>query len=187
MRVLGICGSLGEKSYNKAILRTAQQLAPEGMVIDIYEGIGNFPFYNDDLAASAFPAVVTELKDKIRSANGVLIVTPEYNHGIPGVLKNALDWASRPTGESAWPGKPVAMMGAATAQGGTVRAQTQLRLNLLPLNAYPLPRPEVLINNVRAKFDDGMNFTDEQGRTFMQQQLVAFAQWIRRLERGLES
>lgn len=187
IRVLGIAGSLRKGSLNRAILRTAQELVPEGMVIDIYEGIGDFPFYNDDLIAeSGFPAVVKEFRDRVKAADGILIVTPEYNHGIPAVLKNAIDWGSRPTGDSAWNGKPLALMGAANAQGGTVRAQTQLRMYAVPLNMYVLPRPEVLINNARAKFDEELNFTDQQGRDFMQQQLAAFAQWIRRLEKGLE-
>ena len=187
IRVLGIAGSLRKGSLNRAILRTAQELVPEGMAIDIYEGIGDFPFYNDDLIAeSGFPAVVNEFRDRVKAADGILIVTPEYNHGIPAVLKNAIDWGSRPTGDSAWNGKPLAMMGAANAQGGTVRAQTQLRMYAVPLNMYVLPRPEVLINNARAKFDEELNFTDQQGRDFMQQQLAAFAQWIRRLQKGLE-
>jgi chromate reductase len=188
IRVLGVAGSLRKGSLNRAILRTAQELAPEGMVIDIFEGIGDFPFYNDDLIEEAgFPASVTAFKDRVKSADGVLFVTPEYNHGIPAVLKNAIDWASRPVGDSAWNGKPMAIMGAANAQGGTVRAQTQLRMYAVPLNMYVLPRPEVLINNARAKFDEQLNFTDEQGRDFMRQLLAAFAQWIHRLQAGLVS
>jgi chromate reductase len=186
LHILGICGSLRKDSLNAAILRAAQQLVPEGMTIEIYEGIGEFPHYDQDVADAGFPAQVTEFKDKVKAADCVLMVTPEYNNGIPGVLKNALDWGSRPTGDSCWAGKPLAIMGAATAQGGTVRAQMQLRENARPLDMQVLARPEVLINNARAKFDAELNFTDEQGRTFMQQQLSAFSDFIRRLQRGLE-
>lgn len=183
IRVLGVSGSFRNTSLNSALLRAASQLVPEGMAIDIFEGIEKFPFYSDDLIAEeGFPAEVNEFKDRLKAADGVLIVTPEYNHGIPAVLKNAIDWASRPVGDSAWAGKPLAIMGCANGQGGTVRAQVQLRMYAVPLGMYALPRPEVLINNARAKFDEDLNFTDEQGRNFMQQQLEAFSTWIRRLQ-----
>ena len=183
IRVLGISGSFRQTSLNSALLRAASQLVPEGMAIDIYEGIEKFPFYSDDLIAeSGFPAEVTEFKDRLKAASGVLIVTPEYNHGIPAVLKNAIDWASRPVGDSAWANKPLAIMGAANGQNGTVRAQVQLRMYAVPLGMYALPRPEVLINNARAKFDEDLNFTDEAGRKFVQQQREEFALWIRRLQ-----
>jgi chromate reductase len=182
IRVLGISGSFRKNSLNSALLRAAQGLVPEGMAIDIYEGIEHFPFYSDDLIAeSGFPEQVTEFKDRLKASSGVLIVTPEYNHGIPAVLKNAIDWASRPVGDSAWANKPLAIMGAANGQNGTVRAQVQLRMYAVPLGMYALPRPEVLINNARNKFDEELNFTDEQGRTFIQQQLEAFSLWIQRL------
>lgn len=186
IRVLGISGSFRKSSMNTALLRAAQTLVPEGMAIDIYEGIERFPFYSDDLIAeSGFPAEVNEFKDRVKAADGILIATPEYNHGIPAVLKNAIDWGSRPVGDSAWMGKPLAMMGAANGQNGTVRAQVQLRMYAVPLGMYALPRPEVLINNARNKFDEDLNFTDEAGRNFIQQQLEAFATWIRRMQADL--
>jgi chromate reductase len=186
LHILGIAGSLRLQSYNRALLRAATELVPEGMRIEIYEGIEQFPFYNDDLAGTAYPANVAAFKDKLRAADGILIVTPEYNWGIPGVLKNAIEWGSRPGNENAWAGKPLAIMGVSTGQTGTVRGQMQLRQYATVLNMHTLNRPEVLVNNARAKFDEALNFTDETGRGFVQQQLAAFAQWIRRLQRGLE-
>jgi len=186
LRILGVAGSLREQSYNRALLRAARDLGPEGMRIDIYDGIDQFPFYNEDLAGSAYPVNVAAFKDRIRAADGILIVTPEYNWGIPGVLKNAIEWASRPGSDNAWAGKPLAIMGASTGQSGTVRGQMQLRQYATVLNMFTLNRPEVLVNNARAKFDEDMNFVDETGRGFVQQQLAAFAQWIHRLQRGLD-
>src|SRR2546421_8383271 len=123
LKILGIAGSLRKTSYNKGALRAAQQLCPEGTKIEVFELDGIPPFNQDDEGKP--PARVSELKAKIRAADAVLLVTPEYNYGIPGVLKNAIDWASRPYGDSAWNGKPVAIMSAAMSMGGGVRAQYQ--------------------------------------------------------------
>jgi chromate reductase len=135
--------------------------------------------------AEAYPEVVKELKRRIRDADGVLIVTPEYNYGLPGVLKNAIDWASRPYGDSAWEGKPLAITGASPGQGGTVRAQLQLRQAAIFLNMLPLNRPEVLVSGADSRFDAGLNLTDETSRKFVRDELEAFAQWIERLRLGL--
>lgn len=185
LTVLGIAGSLRRGSYNKALLRAAQQEAPAGMTIDIYEDLASLPLYNLDVEREAFPQVVTDLKERIRAADGVLIVTPEYNHGMPGVLKNAIDWASRPSGDSAWEGKPLAMMGASPGQGGTVRAQGQLRQATVFLNMLPLNRPEVLVAAAHTKFDADMNITDDTTLKFVREQLEAYARWIERLKAGL--
>jgi chromate reductase len=184
--VLGIAGSLRRDSFNKALLRAAQQLAPPGMMINIYEDLGSIPPYNTDVEAEAYPEVAKELKRRIRAAEGILIVTPEYNYGLPGVLKNAIDWASRPyPGDSAWEGKPLAIMGASPGQSGTVRAQLQLRQTAIFLNMLPLNRPEVLVGRADTKFDASLNLTDEATRKFVQDELEAFAQWIARLRLGL--
>jgi chromate reductase, NAD(P)H dehydrogenase (quinone) len=185
IEVLGIAGSLRRDSYNKALLRAAQQLAPPGMLIKIYEDLGSIPPYNTDVEAEAYPEVVNELKRRIRDADGILIVTPEYNYGLPGVLKNAIDWASRPYGDSAWEGKPLAIMGASPGQGGTVRAQLQLRQAAIFLNMLPLNRPEVLVSGADSRFDASLNLTDETSRKFVRDELEAFAQWIERLRLGL--
>lgn len=184
IKVLGIAGSLRRDSYNKALLRAAQQLAPPGMTIDTYEDLGSIPPYNGDVEAEAFPEVVEEFKQRIRAADGILIVTPEYNYGLPGVLKNAIDWASRPYGDSAWEGKPLAIMGASPGQGGTVRAQLQLRHAAVFLNMFPLNRPEVLVGGADSKFDADLNLNDEAARNFIRDELQAFAQWIERLQLG---
>ncbi|MBM3925875.1 MAG: NAD(P)H-dependent oxidoreductase [SAR202 cluster bacterium] len=184
IKVLGISGSLRRNSYNKALLRAAQHLAPNGMGIDIYDNLGSIPPYNEDVQNDSFPDVVNEFKDRIRAADGILIVTPEYNYGIPGVLKNAIDWASRPYGDSAWEGKTLAIMGASTGQGGSVRAQIQLRHAAVFLNMFPLNRPEVLVANAKDKFDDNLNLTDAAARQFIRQELEAFVQWIERLRLG---
>ena len=112
-------------------------------------------------------------------------MTPEYNYGLPGVLKNAIDWASRPYGDSAWEGKPLAIMGASPGQSGTVRAQLQLRQAAIFLNMLPLNRPEVLVGRADTKFDASLNLIDEATRKFIQDELEAFARWIERLRLGL--
>src|SRR4051794_17412520 len=123
--ILGIAGSLRRESFNKAALRAAQKLVPQGAKLDIVELDGIPPFNQDDERNA--PAKVVELKARIRAADAILIATPEYNYSIPGVLKNAIDWASRPYGDSAWSGKLVALMGASVGQFGSVRAQYHLR------------------------------------------------------------
>jgi chromate reductase len=181
IKILGIAGSLRQGSFNKALLRAAQQLAPAGMSIDTYDNLGSIPPYNGDVEAEAYPEVVNEFKRLIRAADGILIVTPEYNYGLPGVLKNAIDWASRPYGDSAWEGKPLAIMGASPGQGGTVRAQLQLRQAAIFLNMLPLNRPEVIVGGAHTSFDANLNLTNETTRKFIQEELEAFAQWIERL------
>jgi len=126
MKILGFAGSLRAASYNKALLRAARELAPEGMEIEIFD-IGGIPLYNEDVERAGVPAAVEEFRAAIRAADALLIAVPEYNHGVPGVLKNAIDWASRPPRESALAGKPAALLGASPGQTGTARAQTQMR------------------------------------------------------------
>jgi chromate reductase len=129
--------------------------------------------------------IIAHWNGRIHDADGILIVTPEYNYGLPGVLKNAIDWASRPYGDSAWEGKPLAIMGASPGQGGTVRAQLQLRQAAIFLNMLPLNRPEVLVSGADSRFDASLNLTDETSRKFVRDELEAFAQWIERLRLGL--
>lgn len=184
INVLGIVGSLRRESFNKALLRASQQLCPSRMTIEMYEGLGSIPPYDGDLENTAYPGVVEDFKGRIRAADGILIVTPEYNYGLPGVLKNAIDWASRPPDDSAWEGKPLAIMGASTGQGGTVRAQLQLRQVAIFLNMLPLNRPECLLSSAHTSFDTELNLTNEITRRFVQEELESFAQWIERLSLG---
>src|ERR1022692_1054349 len=151
LTVLGICGSLRKLSINRGLLRAAQQLTPQGVSLEFFDLLGIPPYNQDDEGKP--PGIVTEFKARIRAADAILIATPEYNYSIPGVLKNAIDWASRPYGDSAWEGKPVAVMGASGGLQGTSRAQYHLRQVFVFLNMYPLNRPEVMIAGASQKFD----------------------------------
>jgi chromate reductase, NAD(P)H dehydrogenase (quinone) len=132
--ILGLAGSLRRASYNRGALRAAQKLVPENASIEIFE-LDDIPLFNQDLENS-LPSAVADLKEKVRSAHAILFVTPEYNYSVPGVLKNAVDWASRPFGDNAWDGKPVAIMGASIGTTGTARAQYHLRQMFVFLNMY---------------------------------------------------
>lgn len=177
--ILGIAGSLRKGSYNKAILRAAQQLAPTGTVLEIFELDGIPPFNQDE--DSRPPQRVVELKARVRAADAILFATPEYNYSIPGVLKNAIDWASRPYGDNAWNEKPVAIMGASIGMLGTARAQYHLRQCFVFLNMHALNQPEVMIANASQRFDERGNLTDEKAREFIRQQLEALVAWTKRL------
>ena len=172
--VLAMCGSLRAGSYNRAALRTAIELKPPGMTIDTAD-IGSFPLYNEDVRAQGFPAPVETFRGQIAAADALLFVTPEYNYSISGVLKNAIDWASRPP-DQPFAGKPVAIMGAA-------RAQYDLRRCCVFLDMHPLNKPEVLIGQAQTKFDAAGRFTDEVGRGLIRDLLVALEQWTRRIGR----
>jgi chromate reductase len=179
LTILGIAGSLRQGSYNRMALRAAQQLAPEGAKIETFDLHGIPPFNQDEEKSP--PAIVTECKKRIRAADAILIATPEYNYGIPGVLKNAIDWASRPYGDSAWNEKPVAIISAAAGILGGARAQFQLRQCFVFLNMYPVNQPEVMIARAHEKFDANGNYTDEAGKKLIQQLLQNLADWTRRL------
>lgn len=175
--ILGFAGSLREGSYNRALLDTAAGRAPEGMRIEIFD-LAPIPLYNRDVEEQGDPEPVADLKRRIDASDGVLIATPEYQHGIPGVLKNALDWASRPPGQSVMEGKPVAMMGASPSPVGTARAHLQLRRTLLYLEADIVSTPEVLVSSASEKFEDG-RLVDEDSLGFLDQLLETFADHIR--------
>ena len=179
VRILGIAGSLRRQSYNRAALRAATRLAPEGATIDIFEIDGIPPFSEDDEQDP--PAKVVEMKRRIREADAVLFVTPEYNYSIPGVLKNAIDWASRPYGDSAWSGKPVAIMGASVGSIGTARAQYHLRQVMVFLDMFPLNQPEVMIGAAHERFDAEGNLTDEETREHVRRLLRSLVDWTRRI------
>ena len=179
-RILGIAGSLRRQSYNRSALRAARELAPAGVTVDIFE-LDGIPLFSEDDERQP-PAKVIELKKRIRDADAVLIVTPEYNYSIPGVLKNAIDWASRPHGGSAWSKKPVAIMGASIGKFGTARAQYHLRQVLLALNTHPINQPEVMIGNAAEHFDGRGNLTNEVTRELIRQLLQNLVDWTRRLQ-----
>lgn len=179
VRILGIAGSLRRESFNRAALRAATELVPEGASIETFE-LDGIPGFNQDEEQNP-PAKVVELKRLVREADAILFVTPEYNYSIPGVLKNAIDWASRPYGESAWSGKPAAIMGASVGAIGTARAQYHLRQMMVFLNMFPINQPEVMIGNAAERFDAEGKLTHEATREFIRQLLQSLVEWTTRI------
>ena len=182
LRLLGIPGSLRRASFNRAALHAAQELVPLDVELEFFDLEGIPPFNEDD--ERSLPARVSELKAKIREADAILFATPEYNYSIPGVLKNAIDWASRPYGDNAWDDKPVAVMGASVGATGTARAQYHLRQTFIFLNMHPLNRPEVMISNAAQRFDANGRLVDPVSRKLVEQLLEELAAWTRRLGKG---
>lgn len=179
--ICGIAGSLRQKSYNRALLRAARDMAPDGVDVRIFDRVAEIPLYNADVDAAGDPEPVQALKQAIADADALLIATPEYNHGVPGVLKNAIDWASRPSRKSVLGGKPVAIFGASPGVTGTARAQSQLRLAFVFTDSPVLPQPEVLVYRAAEKFDEDLNLTDERTREFVGKLLDGLVDWSRRL------
>lgn len=171
MNVAAISGSLRKGSFNTLALRAAQKAAPEGVTVEIVD-ISDIPLYNDDLAKLGMPAAVARLKEQLAHADAVLIATPEYNYSVPGVLKNAIDWISRPP-EPPLNGKPVAILGASMGALGTARAQYHLRQILVFLNTFTLNKPEVFIGAAHTKFNAEGELTDEATKKMLHDQLVA--------------
>ena len=179
--VLGIAGSLRKESYNRGLLRAAQGLVPEGATIQTFEELDQIPLFNQDTEQNPHPKV-TELKQRIRNADAILIATPEYNYSVPGVLKNAIDAASRPYGDSAWTGKPVAIMGASVGTLGTARAQYHLRQMFVFLNMYAVNQPEVMLANAHQHFAENGVLTDETAKKLIRQLLQELVNWTRKLQ-----
>lgn len=182
VKVLGISGSLRTGSYNTAALRAARDLVPEGMALETAD-IGDLPLYNDDVRAAGYPEPVRRFRDRIAAADALLFVTPEYNYSVSGVLKNAIDWGSRPP-DQPFAGKPAAIMGASTSLLGTARAQYHLRQICVFLDMHPVNKPEVFIAQAAAKFDAEGRLTDPVARDLVGQLLVALRDWTRRLRGG---
>lgn len=182
VRLLVVPGSLRSGSYNVALARLALELAPRGVQGELYENLRSLPPYDADSDGAGAPAAVRDLRERIARADAVLFVTPEYNGSVSGVLKNAIDWASRPP-EQPFDGKPLAIMGASPGALGTARAQYHLRQMFVFLNALPLNRPEVMIAGANQRFDDQGRLTDEKTREFIAALLVALKDWTERLRR----
>jgi chromate reductase len=183
LSVLAISGSLRDASFNTALIRAAQRLAPEGLTIERYDGLGAIPPFSEDIEAQP-PAPVVDLRERIAAADALLIATPEYNYGVPGVLKNALDWASRPSFPiTSWVSplahKPVAIMGAAPTGMGTVRAQLQLRQLFLWTDSAVLSKPEVIVTNAHEKLALDGTVRDETTETLLRGLLDALATKVR--------
>ncbi len=181
IKVLGFAGSLRRYSFNKALLRAAVQLAPKNVIIETFD-LEGIPPFNQDLETQPTQKV-KEFKAKIKGADSVLIATPEYNFSIPGVLKNAIDWASRPYTDNAFEGKPVAMMGASTGMLGTSRAQYHLRQSFVFLNMHPINRPEVFVAYAQEKFDEKGNLKDEKTQQQIAKLIESLVDWTIKLKK----
>jgi chromate reductase len=179
--ILGFAGSLRKGSYNKALLRAALEMIPGDAELEIFD-IEGIPPFSQDLENQP-PEKVKEFKAKIRAADAILIATPEYNYSIPGVLKNAIDHASRPYGDNVFDGKPVAIMGASIGILGTARAQYHLRQSLVFLNMYPLNQPEVMVPLAQEKIDQNGRVTDQKTREKIKELLEALVIWTRKLKK----
>jgi chromate reductase len=177
--ILGFAGSLRKNSYNKALLHEASKLVPEGAKLEIFD-LEGIPPLNQDLE-NRMPQKVKEFKAKIRLADALLIVTPEYNYSVPGVLKNAIDWASRPFGDNSFNGKPVAIMSASPGIVGGLRAQYHLRQILVALNMHAINRPEVCVMSVDEKIDEKGRLIDEETKKRIKQLLKSLIDWTERL------
>lgn len=177
--VIGIPGSLRRGSYNRALLWAAIEIAPPTLRITIRD-IGDVPLYNADVEANGVPDSVADLRKAVREADALLIATPEYNHGVPGVLKNTIDWLSRPPRGSALDGKAAAIMGASPGMSGTARSQSQLRQAFVFTNTYALLQPEVLVARAHDKFDADGRLTDEPTRLHLKKFLNNFLELIAR-------
>ncbi|MGE5268261.1 MAG: NADPH-dependent FMN reductase [Thiohalocapsa sp.] len=180
--VLGICGSLRRGSYNMAALRTAIALKPADMHVTVAD-ISQIPLYNEDVRQQGFPPPVETLRRQIKEADALLFACPEYNYSMSGVLKNAIDWASRPP-DQPFAGKPCAIIGAAAGMAGSARAQYDLRRSCVFLDMHPLNKPEVLIGQAQTKFDADGNFTDEAGKGFIRDLMAALAGWTRQIAKN---
>ncbi|MEU3772208.1 NADPH-dependent FMN reductase [Streptomyces sp. NPDC032472] len=179
LKILAISGSLREGSYNTALVRAAQKFAPGDLDIESYEGLRDIPPYDTDHDVDPAPVAVADLRRRIIEADGLFIATPEYNYGVPGVLKNALDWASRPALNSSLTGKPIAIAGAAPTNFGTVRAQLALRQSFLWTDSKVVGKPELCIFRANERFDESGNLTDETTIEILHQLLATLGQKIR--------
>ncbi|MBI4187447.1 MAG: NAD(P)H-dependent oxidoreductase [Chloroflexi bacterium] len=180
INILGFAGSLRKGSYNKALLRAATELVPKDATLEIFD-LEGIPPFNQDLEPS-MPDKVKEFKREIKLADAILIVTPEHNYSIPGVLKNAIDWASRPYGDNSFEGKPAAVMSASPGMLGGARAQYHLRQVLVFLDMHPINRPEVFVTLANQKFDEKGILTDEKTKEFIKGLLEALTAWTKRLK-----
>jgi chromate reductase len=178
---LAIAGSLRKGSLNKALVKAAIQVAPPGVIVEDFGDLDGIPLFNEDTEKPQ-PERVRQLKEKIVAADALLIATPEYNNSVPGVLKNAIDWASRPAGDNSFDDKPAAIMSAGGTVGG-VRAQMALRQMFVFLNVHPLNKPSVIVASAKTRVDPSGEFTDPAIRDSVKQLLVALEAWTRRLKK----
>lgn len=178
--VLAIPGSLRRGSFNRLLLAAAVESAPAGMSIRVHEGLASIPLFNEDLeqTASGGGDVVRRLRREIAAADGLLIATPEYNQSLPGVLKNAIDWLSRPAPDEVLAGKPIAVIGASSGRWGTRLAQSALRQVLNATESLVMPRPAMYVREAKGLFDADGRLSDQPTREVLEAVLAAFASWI---------
>ena len=180
--ILGFAGSLRKGSYNKALLRAALELMPKNAILEVFD-LEGIPPFNQDFETNA-PPIVKEFKAKIKAADAILIATPEYNHSFSGIVKNAIDWASRPSGDNAFEGKPVAVMSASTGMLGGARAQYHLRQVFAYLDMHAVNRPEVFVAGAHQRFDEKGNLTDETATKFIKELLENLVNWTIKLKKA---
>ena len=183
IRILGFAGSLRRASYNRGLVRAASELAPAGVRIEVFD-LTDLPLYNQDVEDAGEPASVAAFKLAMAGADALLVATPEYNHGVPGVLKNAIDWASRPRASSPLRDKSVAVMGASPGTGSTARAQAQLREAFVFTGACVMPLPELLVGGAGEHFDRDGNLTDPAVRASLADLVEALRAWTLRIDVG---
>jgi chromate reductase len=176
--LLGIAGSLRSGSYNRGLLRAAKEVLPPGVSLDVFP-LDDIPLFNADVMVAGDPAPVQELKARIQAADALLIATPEYNYSIPGVLKNAIDWASRPSKHSVLRGKPVGIMGASGGDSGTIRCQLSLRQVFVQTHSFVMVQPELRVPQAGAKFDAAGNLVDTELRERLRAFVAALVDWAR--------
>lgn len=179
--ILGFAGSLRKGSYNKALLQAASKMVPTNSKLEVFD-LDGIPPFNQDYESQP-PEKIKEFKNRIRSADAILIATPEYNYSIPGVLKNAIDWASRPPGDNAWKGKPVAIMGASTGRFGTARAQYHLRQCFVFLDMLPINHPEVMISNAKDSFDELGKLKDARTEQLVAELIKQLVVWTEKVKK----
>ena len=180
INILGFAGSLRKDSYNRALLQAALEFVPKDTKLEIFD-LNGIPLFSQDLESSV-PEKVQEFKRKIKAADAILIVTPEYNYSMPGVLKNAIDWASRPHGDNSFENKPVAIMSASTGILGGARAQYHLRQSLVFLNMFPVNKPEIFVTLAAQKFDDKGKLLDQKTGELIAQLLTNLVSWTIKLQ-----
>lgn len=180
LKILGISGSLRSGSHNTALLRAAASLAPDSVEIKIYDGLRSIPPYDDDVRLAGFPEPVEDLREQIRRADALLFATPEYNRSFSGVLKNAIDWASRPP-DQPFSGKPALVIGASVGMLGTAAANYQLRQVLSILNVLVVPGPEILVSLAAGKFDEKTTLTHTETGDALARALADLARFARRV------
>ena len=181
LAILGISGSGRKRSYNTALLEAAKQLLPQDATLEVVD-VSKLPLYNQDLEHD-LPDAVKELKRNIRSADAILIATPEHNYSVTAVLKNAIEWGNRPPRDASWSGKPAAVISASTGLRGGVRAQLHLRQIMIDLNMYPINRPLLLVANAKDKFNEDLRLNDEETIQTLREVLSSLVEWTRRLQR----